>query len=124
MPPKISSSEWDIMSVVWAKGRATAAEVFEGLPPGHGWKPKTVNTFLARLVAKGALKVDRSERAHVYCPRIARQDCIRSESESFLRRVFRGATGQLVLHFAQTGELSPEEIRDLETLLKRRKAQK
>ena len=54
MPPKISSAEWEVMSVVWDKAPVTATEVFEALPPGHGWKQKTVNTFLTRLVEKGA----------------------------------------------------------------------
>ena len=47
------------MSVVWLKSPLTATEVFEALPAGHSWKPKTVNTFLTRLVAKGALEADR-----------------------------------------------------------------
>ncbi len=124
MPPKISSAEWDVMSVVWAKAPLTATEVFAALPAGHGWKQKTVNTFLSRLVDKGALAVDRSEKAFVYTARVAREKCVQTESASFLQRVFQGATGDLVLHFCERADLSAEEIRELEQLLKARKTRR
>jgi BlaI family penicillinase repressor len=124
MTPKISRAEWEVMSVVWAKAPATAAEVFEALPPDHGWKPKTVATFLTRLVDKGVLKADRKEKAFVYTARLPREKCVQAESESFLQRVFRGATGDLVKHFCAHAELTPEEIRELEQLLKAKKGGK
>jgi BlaI family transcriptional regulator, penicillinase repressor len=121
MTPKISSAEWEVMSVVWDKAPVTATDVFEALPPGHGWKQKTVNTFLTRLVEKGVLKVDKKEKAFVYTARLPREKCVQSESESFLQRVFRGATGDLVKHFCAHADLTPEEIRELEQLLKAKK---
>jgi BlaI family penicillinase repressor len=124
MPPKISSAEWDVMSVVWAQAPLTATEVFDALPPGHGWKQKTVNTFLTRLVAKGVLKADKREKAFVYTARLARKNCVQLEGESFLQRVFRGATGDLVLHFCEKADLTAEEIQELEQLLKSKKAKK
>ena len=124
MDPKISSAEWDVMSVVWAKAPVTATDVFEALPEGHGWKQKTVNTFLTRLVDKGVLKVDRKEKAYVYTARVPRDKCVQSESESFLQRVFRGATGDLVKHFCAQAELTPEQIEELEQLLKTKKGRK
>jgi BlaI family penicillinase repressor len=124
MLPKISSAEWEVMSVIWAKGPQAATEVFESLPTGHGWKQKTVNTFLARLVAKGALSADRKGKAHVYAALVAREKCVQAESDSFLQRVFQGATGSLMLHFCENAELTPEEIRELELLIKAKRARK
>ncbi|HUD82203.1 MAG TPA: BlaI/MecI/CopY family transcriptional regulator [Candidatus Saccharimonadales bacterium] len=124
MPPKISRAEWDVMSVVWANGPATAAEVFAALPSGHGWKQKTVNTFLTRLVGKGVLAADKREKAFVYTARVARDKYVRAESKSFLQRVFQGETGDLVLHFCEQADFTAEEIRELEGLLKARKTRK
>ena len=112
------------MSVVWAKAPLTATDVFNALPPGHGWKQKTVNTFLARLVEKGVLVVDKREKAFVYTAQVTREKSVQSESASFLQRVFQGATGDLVLHFCEQAELTADEIRDLEQLLKARKNKK
>jgi BlaI family transcriptional regulator, penicillinase repressor len=124
MPPKISSAEWDVMSVVWARQPLTATEVFDALPAGHGWKQKTVNTFLTRLVDKSVLAVDRREKAFVYTARVAREKCVQAESASFLKRVFQGATGDMMLHFCEQADLTAEEIRELEQMLKARKARK
>lgn len=124
MAPKISSAEWEIMSVVWERQPITATEVFEALPAGHDWKPKTVNTFLKRLVDKGVLQAEKKERAFVFTARIPREKCIRSESDSFLKRVFRGATGELVMHFCESAELSEAEIKELEEMLRAKKAKK
>jgi len=112
------------MSVVWALAPVTATGVFEALPAGHGWKQKTVNTFLTRLVGKGVLAVNRKERAFVYTARVPREKCVQAESESFLQRVFQGATGDLVKHFCARADLTAEQIQELEQLLKNRKPRK
>lgn len=112
------------MNVVWTHAPLTASEVFELLPRGHGWKPKTVNTFLTRLVEKGALAAKKEERAFVYSARVRREDCVAEEGDSFLQRVFKGASGALVLHFCERAELSAEEIRELELLLRAKKQKK
>lgn len=124
MAPKISSAEWEIMSVVWERQPITAVAVFAALPPGHDWRPKTVNTFLKRLVDKGVLHAEKKERAFVFTARIPRERCVRSESDSFLKRVFRGATGELVMHFCDGAELSDTEIEELEEMLRAKKARK
>jgi BlaI family penicillinase repressor len=124
MPPKISSAEWEVMSVVWSRGPLTATEVFGSLPSGHGWKQKTVNTFLTRLVDKAVVSADRREKAFVYTARVSREKYVQAESNSFLQRVFQGATGDLVLHFCQRADMTADEIRELELLLKERKVRK
>lgn len=124
MPPKISSAEWEVMNVIWTDAPLTAVEVFERLPKGHGWAPKTVNTFLARLTEKGVVAAKKEGKAFVYTARFPREACVKSESDSFLQRVFNGAAGELVLHFCERAELSAEEIRELERLLKTKKGHK
>ncbi|HRI81234.1 MAG TPA: BlaI/MecI/CopY family transcriptional regulator [Opitutaceae bacterium] len=121
MSPKISSAEWEVMNVVWDRSPLTAAEVFAALPADHGWKQKTVNTFLARLDEKGVLKVAKRDGVNVYAPRLRRGDCVAAESESFLQRVFQGAAGPLLLHFCEQQDLSAEEIEELQRLLRKKK---
>ena len=121
MPIKISPAEWEVLNVLWDRAPATAAEIFEALPREKEWHVKTVNTFLARLVEKGVLQVRREGRSNVYVPRKTREQCIEAEGESFLNRVFRGAFGPMLLHFVEQANLSAEEIRELERLLRKKK---
>ena len=124
MPPKISAAEWEVMNVLWERAPRTAPEVMAALPPGTEWAQKTVNTFLARLVEKGAVTATKQGKANLYRPALTREKCVASEGESFLERVFRGAAGDLVLHFCERAELSADEIRELETLLKSKKGRR
>ena len=120
-PPRISTAEWEVMNVLWAHAPLSAAEVFQQLPAGHGWKPKTVNTFLARLVQKRALRVTKRADLNTYAPLFKRQACVADEGASFLQRVFKGAAGPLVMHFCERADLSDVEITELEALLKAKK---
>ncbi|MDO8545699.1 MAG: BlaI/MecI/CopY family transcriptional regulator [Opitutaceae bacterium] len=124
MPPKISESEWEVMNTLWAKSPRTAAEVFAALPAGHGWHPKTVNTFLARLAAKGVVRISKEGNVNVYSARLRRDECVAREGRGFLERVFRGAAGPMLLHFCEQADLTAEEIRELEKLLRKKKPKK
>ena len=124
MPPKISSSEWEVMDALWARSPLTAAEIFAALPAGHGWHQKTVNTFLARLATKGVVRVVKEGNVNVYAARLKREECVAQEGRGFLERVFRGAAGPMLLHFCEQADLTSGEIRELEKMLKNKKAKK
>lgn len=118
--PKISAAEWEVLTVLWDRGAATAPEVHAVLGEGAGWHQKTVNTFLTRLAQKGVLAIRREGKLNIYKPKLTREQCVRRESESFLQRVFRGATGPLLAHFCEEADLSGEEIAQLQKLLRER----
>lgn len=124
MPPKISSSEWEVMNVLWARSPLTASEIFTALPAGHGWHQKTINTFLARLAAKGAVRIAKDGNVNAYAAKLRREDCVRHESRGFVERVFGGAAGPMLLHFCEQADLTADEIRELELLLRKKKAKK
>jgi len=120
MKSKVSPAEWEVLSVLWDRAPATAAEVCERLAH-QKWHPKTVGTFLTRLVGKKMLKVRREGKMNSYIPVQSREQCLRAESASFLQRVYRGASGPLLLHFVEQAELTAEEVRELERLLKQKR---
>ena len=109
------------MNQVWDRHPTTSAEVLESLPPGTAWKQKTVNTFLTRLVQKGVLSVTKQGNVNVYAPILRREECIASESATFLQRVFQGAAGPLLLHFCDRVDLSEDEIQELQKRLREKK---
>src|SRR4051812_40463984 len=114
MPAKISPAEWEVLNVVWERAPVSAPEVAAALAQHQEWHPKTVLTFLTRLVDKEILEVRRDGKLNLYTPLLSRQQCIRDESETFLQRVFRGATAPLLAHFVEHAELTEAEIADLQ----------
>jgi BlaI family penicillinase repressor len=81
------------------------------------WKLSTVRTFLARLEKKGVVEGRDAGGVKRYSPIFGREDCVRDASASFLDRVFEGAAGQLLMHFAKSKRLSARELDELEAIL-------
>ena len=66
--PQISESELEVMKVLWQFQRPlSSGEIIEALTAKTLWKPKTIQTMLNRLVAKGAVAADKnSGKAYAY----------------------------------------------------------
>jgi BlaI family penicillinase repressor len=119
--PKISEAEWEVMKVLWAKGPCSARDIILALTQGDpDWHPKTVKTFLGRLVAKKAIAFEREGRAYLYHPLANRAECVSKASENFLKRVFDGALRPMLAHFVENRKLSASEIRELRRLLEQK----
>ena len=114
---RISDAEWDVMQVVWDLRTATAADVIERLAPPTGWSHRTIRTLLSRLVQKGALSADEEGHRHRYRPAVSRKRCVREAGQSFLQRIFQGDPSELLVHFVENSEISPEEIDRLKQAL-------
>ena len=115
--PRISESEWLVMRVLWAKSPLTANEVVERLTGKAKWKPKTVKTLIDRLMKKGAVKFEKEGRRHRYYPAVERDECIATERQSFIRRVYGGITKPMLAAFLEDAELSAEDISELKEIL-------
>src|SRR5512140_3545710 len=112
--PRISEAEWEIMKVIWAKAPRSAAEVIESLSQGDAdWHPKTIKTFLTRLVSKQALSFRKEGRAYLYHPLVTEKECVDAASENFLERVFGGSLKPMLAHFVERKKLSSKEIEEL-----------
>ena len=117
----ISQSEWEVLNVLWDHPNATARDIYAELAPTKSWSSKTVGTFLTRLVGKGAISVRKDGPLHRYRARQSRDASVLRESTSFLRRVFRGAVGPMLVRFCEQSELTPQEIARLEEILRQKK---
>ena len=120
--PKISEAEWEVMKIFWSKAvPCTANEIVDALGSFSDWKPNTVKTLITRLVKKGALGFREERRIYWYYPLITENKCIRSETRSFIKRVFGGAIKPMLVTFLQEENLSQEEIEELKRILEERK---
>jgi BlaI family penicillinase repressor len=119
--PQISDTEWQVMKVLWASAPLTANEVIRKIEGVAPWKPKTVKTLLGRLVKKKAIAFNKDGRTYVYYPLVEEAECVKAESQSFLKRVFSGALNVMFANFIEEQELSREEIAELKRILDKKK---
>jgi len=114
--PTISDAEWEVMNVLWEQAPRSASEVVEVLGTRTNWNPSTVKTLLGRLVKKGVLRFRSEGNRYLYTPAIPRERYVRTESRSFIERVF-GSEAPMILHFVRQARLSKEEIEELRRIL-------
>ena len=119
---RISEAEAAVMAVLWTGSPLTAQDVIERVPAERGWSANTVKTLLARLVAKNAVAHEADGRRYLYRPLMARSDYVAGESRRLIDRLFDGRLMPLVAHLAERDALGPEEIAEIEALLKELKA--
>jgi len=119
--PSISDAEWVVMREVWERGPMTTNQVVASLDNKTHWKPKTVQTLLARLARKGALGFEKQGREYLFRPLVTAAQCEHAITRSFLGRFFGGELAPFLSRFVESERLSPKEIRELKRILDRGK---
>ncbi|MDH6427005.1 BlaI/MecI/CopY family transcriptional regulator [Paenibacillus sp. FSL R7-0048] len=119
--PKISDAEWEVMKVLWASAPRTAGEIVEALEGNRDWNPKTVRTLIKRLTEKRAIGYNQTGRVYSYYPLVREEECVQSETRSFLKRIYGGTLRPMLVNFLQDEKLSREDIEELKRILDERK---
>lgn len=115
-PISISESEWQVMKIVWDAPPKTLQDFLAALKH-TGWSNTTIQTYLARLVKKGALHTERQGKCYLYTPAISKSECQLAESKTFLSRVYDGSLSHMVSGFVKSGSLSENELEALKKLI-------
>lgn len=118
-PLSLSAAEWQIMECLWEHSPRTLMEIVRALTPATGWSKSTIVTMVTRLEAKGALRHTEGARARLYSPTVLREQAALQETESLLRRVYRGSVGLLVNTMADGRGLTEEDLQALSAILER-----
>jgi len=118
---KISNAEWEIMKIIWKNPNCTAMDIIEKLKDSKEWKPKTIKTLIRRLFDKNIIGYEQFGREYKYYSLVNEEECRKTESVSFLQKVYSGSLKAMVLNFIEEDNLSKEDIEDLKSILNERK---
>lgn len=105
----LSRRERQIMDFLYRRGKASVAEVLEGIasPPSYS----AVRAMLRVLEQKGHVVHQEDGRAYIYKPTVARETARRSALKHLLRTFFDDSTEQVV---AALLHLSDRKLTDTE----------
>jgi BlaI family transcriptional regulator, penicillinase repressor len=115
---RISDAEYVVMDVLWSEAPLTANMVADRLQGSQSWSLPTIKTLLSRLLAKRAIAYEPDGRRFLYRPLIARADHAAGDVKRLVDRLFGGKLSPLVAHLAEQEALSPQDIAEIEALLK------
>lgn len=113
----ISEKEWLVLDVLWDGGGATLGQLTQALREATTWNRNTVLTYLKRMEAKGLVSIGTEGYPRLYRAALSREECQARARTDFLKRVYRGAAGDLVAAFLKEEPISSEEREKLRRLL-------
>ena len=90
----LSRRERQIMDLLFRVGKATAADVMEGLPDAPSYS--AVRALLRILEQKGHIRHEEEGRAYVYMPLVRRADARQSALSHLLKTFFDNSAEQAV----------------------------
>ena len=114
---KPSPTELEILRILWEDGPSTVRQVHERLSETRQIGYTGALKFLQIMTAKGSVKRDESERAHVY---EAVQPAAKTKRQlvgDLLDRAFAGSASQLVMHALSGRKTSKEELDEIRKIL-------
>ena len=99
MPPPraqtlLTKRERQIMDVLYRLGRATAAEIMDGVPGAPGYS--TVRTQLRVLERKGHVKHEEQGLRYIYMPTLPRHSARKSALKHLVDTFFDGSSAKAV----------------------------
>src|SRR5580658_5236167 len=116
-PPRPTASELEILRVLWLRGPSTVREVHDSLKETRAMGYTSVLKFLQIMTAKGTVRRNESQRAHVYEACLPAEQTKRQLAGDILQRVFEGSASQLMMHALAGRKASREEVQELRRLL-------
>jgi predicted transcriptional regulator len=116
-PQKPTASELEILHVLWSKGPSTVREVQQFLNEKKAMGYTGVLKLLQIMTAKGTVRRDETQRAHVYEAFRPAEQTKRQLATDMLQRVFEGSASQLMVHALAGYPASREEIDELHRIL-------
>lgn len=113
----LSKSETGVARTLWRLGSATARQVVEALPEAERRDFSTIQTYLARLEAKGYVTSKLAGRVKVFTAKVKPTQVIRETVDDFVERLFGGQSFSLMKHLIDEGRVTGEELGELRQLL-------
>jgi len=114
---KPTTSELQILQVLWERGPSTVREVHDALQTEKALGYTTVLKLMQIMTSKGLVRRDEQQRAHVYEAQQPAEKTKRQLAADVLERVFDGSARELMLHALAAQRSSKKEIEELRSLL-------
>lgn len=120
MPNKydITDAELEIMQVLWNNEECDLNSIIEELNGETVKNRNTVKTLLRRLILKCSVESRKINlKDTVYVPKVEKEKFLSDQNDSFLKKLYNGKTGNLLLNFVENKKVSKEELQKLIDIL-------
>ena len=114
----ITDAELEIMQVLWENKQCDLNTIIQKLNDKEDKNRNTVKTLLRRLILKGSVASKKiNSKDTVYIPKVNKNKFLEGENENFLKKLYNGKMGNLLLNFVENKKVSKEELQKLIDIL-------
>ena len=99
-----------VLRLLWERGEASVAEIWEALYPDRKLAQTTVATIVSRLQRRGILTRRTRDRQFVYKTLLTEADVQHSMVSELTERLFAGDVTALVSHLLSARDMSPGDL--------------
>ncbi len=115
---KVTNSEWYVMNYLWERSPLSLMQLVPLLKESVGWSKSTCATMVRRMTEKGLIGYEENGKTKYFFPKVQKQEVIVQETRDFLQRIYDGSVGMLVSALVRQDDLSADDIRELQEILK------
>jgi predicted transcriptional regulator len=110
--PKLSRLELRVMETLWGNGPSSIRDLVDAFPERERLAYTTVQTVVYRLEAKKAIRrTSKVSNAHIFEAVISRTSAQHRMIDDLVA-LFGGKRLPIVTHLIESGQLTPEEVRE------------
>ena len=117
MKETLTYPEWAVMQALWENPPKTLSEVIKSMGDAMDWSYRTYASYLNKLSDKGLVGFEVRGRDKFYYPLAKKEQCIRAESRSLIKKVSEKSAKELLVCMIEESGLSKEDHEDLKNLL-------
>lgn len=110
--------ELEILKILWEQGEATVRQVYEQMSQTVPIVQNTVQAFLRTMEEKGLVTHRLEGRSFIYKASVQQGKTNQQLASSMLQKVFDGSIDQMVQSVFSAKQPSPEELEELEKMIK------
>jgi predicted transcriptional regulator len=114
----LTELQLSILRLLWQRGEATVAELWEALYEQRGLAQTTVATLVARLQRRGIVARRTRDRQFLYRATITEADVRHSMVSELTERLFAGDPAALVNHLISASDMAPGDLARLKRILR------
>lgn len=115
MKTMFSDGEFKLMELLWEEEPVPAKDLSIAAAREFGWNKNTTYTVIKKLIEKGAVR--REEPMFICRAAIKREDAVRAETETFIKKLYNGSKKALFSALLDGDAMSGEELCALREML-------
>ncbi len=111
---KLPEAEFAVMNAIWAsEPPVTTAQLMRMVGNEKGWKQPALISLLNRLIERGFVSTEKTQKERNYFPLVKREEYLRFETEGFVQQYHGGSLTSLMASLVDTRTLTEEQLQEL-----------